>query len=196
MTSWDECTGGVCLLAVMVKIVSIIRDTLKDYWFSLEQFYVPFYSNLINCDQILIYFHFTILWQYEWVRPRLLSCGRVQKSRIVFDKLSDGCASEHLAVSEAILLFKGRSTFKQTSLRNIYALLWRLTNCVTQLAAWSVLGKERQNAAQTLTGSHAVVSSLAARVEGVVHTFYLASFFSSTDLFDGMYTRNYCGTVI
>jgi hypothetical protein len=57
-----------------------------------------------------------------------MSCGRVQKSRTLFDKLSDGYAklcdlSEHLTLSEAVLLFKGRSIFKQTSLRNINALL-------------------------------------------------------------------------
>jgi len=32
-----------------------IRDTMKDYWLTLEQSYTLFYSNIIKCDQFFTY---------------------------------------------------------------------------------------------------------------------------------------------
>jgi hypothetical protein len=50
---------------------------------------------------------------------------------------------------------------------------------------------------QIMKATHATVSSLTRRVEGVNYKFYIGNFFSSPDLFDDLHTRviNCCGTV-
>jgi hypothetical protein len=56
------------------------------------------------------------------------------------------------------------------------------------------LGKDRQNATQTMTATHATIRNLTRRVEGVGKCTVFAS---SPDKFDDPYTRgtNYCGAV-
>jgi hypothetical protein len=48
-----------------------------------------------------------------------------------------------------------------------------------------------------MTATHETVRSLARRVEGVGHKLYMNNLFSSSAIFDDLYTRgiNYCGTV-
>jgi hypothetical protein len=59
------------------------------------------------------------------------------------------------------------------------------------------LEKDRQNAAQTVTATHATGRSLTRKIEGVGLKLYIGSLFSSPYLFDNMHRRgiNCCGTV-
>jgi sorbitol-specific phosphotransferase system component IIBC len=59
------------------------------------------------------------------------------------------------------------------------------------------LGKDRQNATQIITVTHATMKSLTSRVETVGHKLYMDNFFSSPALFNDLHTRdiNCCGTV-
>jgi len=75
-------------------------------------------------------------------------------------------------------------------------MLW-YKNVQTLSHDWLYLGKDRHNATQMLTDTHAVekLRSLTRRVEGVGHKLYLD--FSSPHLLDHLHTRgiNCCGTV-
>jgi len=48
------------------------------------------------------------------------------------------------------------------------------------------LGKDRQRAPQYRTATHATVTNLTRRVEGVGHKLYMDNFFSSPDLYDDL----------
>jgi len=57
------------------------------------------------------------------------------------------------------------------------------------------LGKDGKCATPSMTATHATVTELAARIEHR-HKLYMDSFFSSTALYDDLYTKtNCCGTV-
>jgi len=60
------------------------------------------------------------------------------------------------------------------------------------------LGKDRQNATQTMMATLATVRSLTRRAEEAGHVLYMDNFSSSPDSFDDLHTRDikFCGTVI
>jgi hypothetical protein len=61
MTSRCDCTGGVHFLAIIMQIPHDVRDTMIYYWSSVEQFFIPFYTNMI-CDwflHVLRFLHFS-----------------------------------------------------------------------------------------------------------------------------------------
>jgi hypothetical protein len=59
------------------------------------------------------------------------------------------------------------------------------------------LGKDRQNATQTMTVTNASVRSLTRRVERVGHKLYMDNFFSPLDIYGDLHTRdiNSYGTI-
>jgi hypothetical protein len=42
-------------LTIIIQMAHDIRDSLKDYWSTLKQFYTPLFSNTMKCDR---FFHF------------------------------------------------------------------------------------------------------------------------------------------
>jgi len=90
------------------------------------------------------------------------------KLELFFDQLRDACAtfcgpSEHLAVGEAFVLFKGRVVLKQYISKehkdfgiNIYKLC-NMTGYTYHMRIY--LGKDRQNATQMVTATYATVES-------------------------------------
>ena len=92
---------------------------LKDYWSREEQYCTPFYSNVMASDR---FFH--ILWflHSENNDNRLNHDDpdyyRLWKIRKIFDTLNNEFCelhnwTEHLAVDEVIVLYKGRVVFWQ-----------------------------------------------------------------------------------
>jgi hypothetical protein len=96
-----------------------IRDTLKAYWSTAEQFNTPFFGKTMKRDRfchILRYLHFTD--NRDKPDKRDDNFDKLWKMRTIFDMLNDAYAkyyspTEHLAVHEIIVLFKGRVVFKQ-----------------------------------------------------------------------------------
>jgi hypothetical protein len=103
-------------LALILQMGHDIRDTLKAYWTTAEQFSMPFFGKMKQdrfCH-ILRYLHFTY--------KRGDNFDRLWKMRTIFDMLSDAYAkyyspTEHLAVDEIIVLFNSRVVFKQYILK-------------------------------------------------------------------------------
>jgi hypothetical protein len=88
-------------------------DTLKDYWSTLQQFYMPFYSNM-NDETGLIFSYIRISTHF-CINDK--NYGRIWKIRSLFNMLYDTYAefyspSDHLAVDEVIVLLKGGVVLK------------------------------------------------------------------------------------
>jgi hypothetical protein len=106
-------------LAVTIQMGHDITDTLKHYWSTLEQLHTPFYSNTVKCAtyfHILRFLHFSD----NSNKPDKTheNYDRLWKFRTVFDVLNDSFGkyynpSEHLAVDEVIVRFKGSVIFIQ-----------------------------------------------------------------------------------
>jgi hypothetical protein len=108
---------------------------------------------------------------------------------------------EHSVADEVIALFKGRVIFKQyipKKHKSFHTKIYKLCNMSGYTYDMSIyLGKDRQNATQTMTAIHATVKSLTWRTEGADYKLYVDNVFSSLDLFDDLHTRaiNCCGIV-
>ena len=109
--------------------------------------------------------------------------------------------SEHLAVDEVIVKFKGRMVFKQyipKKCKHISIKMFKLCDSTGYTYNMNVyLGKDRQRAAQPLRARHNTVANLTRGVEGFGHKPYMDKFFSSPDLYDDLAQKKIfcCGTV-
>ncbi|XP_023708476.1 piggyBac transposable element-derived protein 4-like [Cryptotermes secundus] len=105
-------------LAIIMQMGHNQWDTLKDYWSRDEQYYTPFYHNTMVRDRffhILRFLHF----ENNEAPPNRddPENDRLWKIRKIFNNLSSKFyelyhPSEHLAVDEVIVLFKGRVVFR------------------------------------------------------------------------------------
>jgi hypothetical protein len=168
---------------------------------------MPFSGKTMKQDRfchILRYLHFTD--NRDKPDERDDNFDRLWKMRSISDMLSDAYAkyyspTEHLAVDEIIVLFKGRVVFKQYTPKKhkrfgikVYEL------CDSKGYAYDMrvyLEKDMTCATDKMTVTHATVAGLTRRVENVGHKHYMDNFFSSPDLFDDLHSRkvNCCGTV-
>jgi len=103
-------------LAVTLQMGHIIQGRLQDYWTKMEQLCWPFYEQTMaraRYYHILSFLHFTDnkngvdrtdarLWELR---------GLFEIIRVNFSKFYN--PSEHLAIDEVIVKFKGRVLFKQ-----------------------------------------------------------------------------------
>jgi hypothetical protein len=109
--------------------------------------------------------------------------------------------SEHLAVDEVIVLYKGRVVFKQyirKKTKRFGIKIYKLCDETGYIYDMNVyVGKDRQRRVQNLTVSHATVTELTQKVQGRGHKLYMDNFFTSPRLFQGLaMTKIYCcGTV-
>ncbi|PNF36309.1 hypothetical protein B7P43_G00540 [Cryptotermes secundus] len=183
------------------------RDTLKDYWSRDEQYYTPFYNNTMvrNCFfHILRFLHF----ENNEAPPNRddPEYDRLWKIRQIFNSLnSKFCElyhpSEHLAVDEVIVLFKGRVVFQQyipKKHKRFGIKIYKLCDSLGYTYDMTVyLGKQRQLATEEITPTHGIVLQLIRRVEGSGHKLYMDSYISSPALYDDLLERKIytCGTV-
>jgi len=109
--------------------------------------------------------------------------------------------TEHLAIDEVIVLFKGRVIFRQyiPNKHKLFGIkIYKLCNTLGYTYDMSVYrGKQRLLATQEISVTHGTVLELVRRVEGLGHKLYMGSYFSSPALFDDLFGRkiNCCGTV-
>src|SRR5215510_9810950 len=104
--------------ALALQMGHDLKYTLHDYWSRHRQVYSLFYGETMTRDRflhILRFLHFADNSQRPNKREE---CDRLWKIRTVFDKLKDSYAkfynpSEHLAVDEIIVSFKGRVIIRQ-----------------------------------------------------------------------------------
>jgi hypothetical protein len=100
--------------------------------------------------------------------------------------------SEHLALDEVIVLFKGRVIFKQYNAKkhkHISMKIYKFCDMTVYTHNVTVyLGRDRQNATQLMITTHAIVRSLTRRVEGLDHGLHMDCF-SCPDSFDDLRTR-------
>jgi hypothetical protein len=109
--------------------------------------------------------------------------------------------SEHLAVDEVIVQFKGRVIFRQyvPKKRKRFGIkIYKLLDDSGYTYDMRVyFGKDSHFATDDMTATHTTVRHLTHRVEGLGHKLFMDNFFSSPRLFDDLKRCkiNSCGTV-
>ena len=106
-------------LPIIISIGHCIWDELTDYWSRADNFHTTFYGNAMPWDRylhILRFLHFTDNKKVRDTKDE--NSDRFWKIRNLFDILNDKFSkfynpSEHLAVDEVIVKFKGRVIFQQ-----------------------------------------------------------------------------------
>ena len=183
------------------------RHSLKDYWSREEQYYTPFYSNVMARDRffhILRFLHF----ENNDTPPNHddPDYDRLWKIRKIFDILNNKFCelynpTEQLAVDEVIVLYKGRVVFRQyipKKHKRFGIKIYKLCDSLGYTYDMSVyLGKQKQYATAEITATHGTVLQLIRRVEGLGHKIFMDNYFTSPALFDDLFQRkiNACGTV-
>ncbi|KAG8229295.1 hypothetical protein J437_LFUL010049 [Ladona fulva] len=194
-------------LAIVIQMGHDIRDSLKDYWSRLEQFYTPFFGNTMPRDRffhILRFLHFTD--NENSPNRDDANYDRLWKIRSLFNIINDNFAkfyrpSEHLAVDEIIVLFKGRVVFKQyipKKHKRFGIKIYKICDSYGYTLDMTVyLGKDRLKATKYITATHATVKYLTRRLTRSGHKLMMDNFFCSPDLFDDLKKSkiNCCGTV-
>jgi len=191
-------------LALTLQMGHTVQGRLQDYWTKMEQLRTPFYGQMMACARyyhILRFLHFTGNNRNGVDRTD----DRLWKIRDLFEIIRTNFSkfynpSEHLAVDEVIVKFKGRIVFKQYILKKCKRFSIKCSNYVTLQDIHDMnvyLGKDRQRAAQHLTATHNTVANLTRGVEGFGHKLYMDKFFSSPDLYDDLAQKKIfcCGTV-
>jgi len=172
-------------------------DVLKDYWSTLEQYFVAFYGKTMKRDKfshILRFLYFSDI-KNEPAKTNE-NYDQLWKLRAVFDKLNNSYVkyyvpTENLAVYEIIVLFKGRVNFRQyipKKHKQFGIKLYRLCDskgCAHNMTMY--LGNDRKHVISSFTATHGTVTGLAARIEHVGHNWYMDNFISSPALFDDLH---------
>src|SRR5215469_13994250 len=192
---------------LLIQMGNDQRHSLKDYWAREEQYYTPFFSNVMARDRffhILRFLHF----ENNDDPPNRddPDYDRLWKLRKIFETLNNKCfemynPTEHRAVDEVIVLYKGRVIFRQyipKKHKRFGIKIYKLCDSLGYTYDMSVyLGKQRQHATTQITGTHGTVLQLIRRVEGLGHKIFMDNYFTSPALFDDLFQRkiNACGTV-
>jgi hypothetical protein len=109
--------------------------------------------------------------------------------------------TEHLAVNEVIVLYKGRVVFQQYIPKKhkrfgikIYKLCYSL-GYTYDISVY--IGKQRQHTTAQIRASHGMVLQIIRGVEGLGHKIFMDNYFTSPALFDDLFQQkiNACGTV-
>ena len=107
------------MLVFLMKTIQMghcIWDKMTDYWATTKHFHTSFYSSAITRDRyfhILRFLHFTNKNEPDMIEE---NSDRLWKMRTLFEILKEEFSkfyspSEHLAVDELIVLYKGRVIF-------------------------------------------------------------------------------------
>ena len=193
--------------AIIIQMGHDQRGSLKDYWSREEQYCTPFYSNVMARDRFFHILRFLHFEDNDTPPSRdNPDYDRLWKIRKIFDTLSNKFCemynpTEHLAVDEVIVLYKGRVIFRQyiPKKRKRFGIkIYKLCYSLGYTYDMSVyLGKQRQHATTEITATHGTVLQVIRRVEGLGHKVFMDSYFTSPALFDDLFQRkiNACGTV-
>jgi len=120
---------------------------------------------------------------------------RLWKLRTVFDKLNEAYAkfynpSEHLAVDEVIVKFKGRVIFRQYNLKKRKRFGIKIYKHFDESGhTYDIrvyLGRDSHSVTDDMIATHATVRHLTSRVEDLGHKKFMDNFFSSPRLFDNL----------
>jgi len=193
-------------VALALQMGHKLKDTLHDYWSRLRQLHSPFYGETMAQDRFLHILRFLHFADNSQRPDEGEEHDQLWKLRTVFDKLNEAYAkfynpSEHLAVDEVIVKFKGRVIFRQyiPKKRKCFGIkIYKLCNESGYTHDMRVyLGRHSHFATDNMTATHATVRHLTSRVEGLGHKIFLNNFFSSPRLFDDLdrHKINSCGTV-
>ena len=106
-------------IALTISMGHCVRDEMTDYWTKADNFDTAFYGNAMPRNRylhILHFLHFTVNKIIPDMKDE--NYDRLWKIRNLFDILNDKFSkfynpSEHLAVDEVIVKFKGRVIFRQ-----------------------------------------------------------------------------------
>ena len=126
-------------LVITIQMGHCIRDKLRDYWATTNQFHTSFCSNAMKWDRyfhILRFLHFTDNKNEPDMTDE--NSDQLWKMRNLFEILNEKflkfySLSEHLAIDEVIVLYKGSVIFEQYNPRNTNVLRSKFTNSVMRL---------------------------------------------------------------
>ena len=154
---------------LMIQMGHDQRHSLKDYSSRGEQYCTPFYSNIIACNR---FFHILGFLHFEnnddppnHGDP---DYDRLWKIQEIFDTLENKFCelynpTEHLAVDEVIVLYKGTVVFLQyipKKHKRFGIKIYKLCDSLGYTYDMSVyLGKQRQHATAQITATHAASCS-------------------------------------
>ena len=175
--------------AVIIQMGRDQHGSLKDYWSREEQYCTPFHSNVMARD---CFFHIVRFLHFEDNDNSPSrddpDYSRLWKIRKIFDILNNKFCemynpTEHLAVDEVIVLYKGRVIFRQyiPKKRKRFGIkIYKLCDSLGYTYDMSVyLGKQRQNATAQITATHGTVLQVIRRVEGLGHKIFMDNYFTS-----------------
>jgi hypothetical protein len=146
----------------------------------------PFSETQWNETDSFIYWDFCILVTTEMSMMRHKNYDRMWKMRIIFYKLTDVYAkyysrTEHLTVSEIIVLFKGKIIFKHYITKEhrwFWIKTYKLWDWKGHTYNMSVyLHRDRKCSTATKTATCAAVSGLTTGTENLGHKLYMNDFF-------------------
>ena len=184
-----------------------LKDTLHDYWSRRIQQHNPSYGETMTQDRFLHILSFLHFADNSQRCDEDKEYGRLWKLRTVFDKLNKSYAkfynpSEHLAVDEVIVKFKGRVIFRQyipKKRKHLGIKICKHCNESGYTYDMSVyLVRDSHSTTDDKTATHTTVRHLSSRVAGLGHKIFMDIFFSSPSLYDDMdrYKINSCRTVL
>ena len=166
------------------------HHSLKDYWPREEQYCTSFYPYIMAHDH---FFHILRFLHFE--NNDNPNYNRLWKIRKIFDTLNNKFCelynpTEHLAVDEVIVLYKGRVVFRQyipKKHKRFGIRIYKLCDTLGYTYDMSIyLGKQRQHATAQVTATHGAVLQVIRRVEGLGHKIFMDSYFTSPALFDDL----------
>jgi len=105
--------------------------------------------------------------------------------------------TEHLAVNEVIVLYKGRVVFQQYIPKKHKRFGIKIYKLSYSLGYTHDIGKQQQHATAQMRATHGMVLQVIRRVEGQGHKIFMDNYFTSPALFDDLFQRKIraCRTV-
>jgi len=168
-------------VAVALQMGHKLKDTLHDYWSRLRQLHNPFYGETMTRDRFLHILRFLHFADNSQRPDEGEEYDQIWKLRNVFDTLNEAYAtfynpSEHLAVDEVIVKFKGRVIFRQYIPKKRKRFGIKIYKpCDESGYTYDMrvyLGRDSHSATDDMTATHATVRHLTSRVEGLGHKIY------------------------
>ena len=153
-------------VALALQMGHELKDTLHDYWLRLRQLHNPFYGETMTRDRLLHILHFLHFADNSQRPDEGEEYDRLWKLRTVFDKLNEDYAkfynpSEHLAVDEVSVTFKGRVIFRQyipKKRKHFGIKIYKLCDESGYIYDMRVyLGRDSHSATDDMTATHATV---------------------------------------
>ena len=182
-------------IALALQMGHELEDTLHDYWSRFGQLHNPFYGQTMIGDKFL---HILTFLRFADISQRPdegEEYDRLWKLRTVFDKLNEAYnkfynPSDHLAVDEVVVKFKGRVIFMQYILKKRKCFVIKIYKLCDESGYTSdmrvYLGTDSHSATYDMTATHATVRHLSSKVEGLGHKVFMDNCFSSPRLYDDL----------